>query len=639
MSEKGKDEATFRINIAGNASQVSKDVASSARNAAKAIGEFEDEAKALSADLRRLKGNSDEVVEAKSKLKKRLDEIKGSVSSLTADLNKQGLSYKAAADAAKKYQETTGKLPNLRAGLAKVGGGVGSALGPLAGKLGKSLAPGMKKAGELFAPITKSVGTKLAPLGAKLGKWGGAAGKTFAKVGKAAKEDLASVLPSVGSLMGAVATAGALATAAVVAVGAAFIGATVAIAAFGLAAADARGKVMRQREALLGTAKDAGNLGDQIAQLAGKVPQGTAELNALAHSLNKTRLNGKSTVNALNAIAQVSGAVDDAAGAKIQELITRGDKFGRMGIGMFELDGTGLDFDEVAKAYAEGTKKSLDAARKELRFGIAPIEAGSAAIAKAAEKKFGKLNVANAFSLENAPKKFKETLQELSSGVDLGPISHALQDAFGQLAPNAPLGSAVKTFMTTFGGGLVEVGAKAIPLLLEGFKYMVGFGLKLTAIFIETKTAIADAFNLNGDDWAKQWHEAGKAVTLGLAKGILAYQTTVYDAVTEVGKGSIKAFKELMGIHSPSKVFADFGEYTTEGYAQGVQRGSRSASDAVQGMVDMPMAAAAPGGGSPIHVEVNIHGMPTDQAEKMKSPETEAMLTRVVRNSLAMQGL
>ena len=65
------DEATYRINIEGNAASVSKEVASSARSAAKAIGEFENEAKELNADLRRLKGNSEDVVAAKTALKKR----------------------------------------------------------------------------------------------------------------------------------------------------------------------------------------------------------------------------------------------------------------------------------------------------------------------------------------------------------------------------------------------------------------------------------------------------------------------------------------------------------------------------------------------------------------------------------------
>lgn len=634
MSGKGKDEATFRINIAGNAAAASKEVASSVRNAAQAIQKYENDVKDLSAEYRKLRGNSDDVVATKKDLKAKIEAAKASISSLTVDIRKSGVSYKEAAEAAKKYKEATGVAPNLRAGLGKAGSAVASGLGSVAKKAGAKLAPLGKKLGDFAAPLT----ARVAPLAKKLGAKLAPLGATFKKIGSAVKQDFGSVIAKVGPMLGEVLAGGAaLGAAAVVAVGAAFVAAGVALAAFSLATADANAKLMRQREALLGTAKDAGNLGDQIAALTGKVPQGTAELSSMAHQLNKTRISGKATVDALAAIAQVSGAVDDAAGAKIQELITRNDKFGRMAIGMFELDGTGLDFDDVAKAYAEGTKKSLDAARKELRFGVAPIEAGSEALRKAAEKKFGKLNIANAFSLENAPKKFMDQFRELSKDVNLGPISEALKDAFGQLSPNAPLGSSVKMFMTTFGGGLVEIAAKGIPLVLEGFKYMIGGGLRLAAVFIETKTAISEA--LSGDNFFESAKGVGLAIAKGWAKGLAAGYGTIFEAVKGLGADTIKAFKDVMGIHSPSRVFAKLGEHTTEGYALGVERGSSRASDAVQSMVDMPTPAAPAAMGSFVWSgDLVIQGMPTDEAEKMRSPETEAMIMRAVRNAFSGAG-
>jgi hypothetical protein len=634
VSEK---EATFRINIEGNAASMSKDVAASARTAAKAITSYEDEVKALSADLRRLRGNSDDVVSAKAALKKRIDEAKGSASALTAELIKQGVSYKAAAAAAKEYGNATTKLPNLRGGVGKLAGAVGGALGPVGAGIKKKLEPVTKKLGEMFAPLGRAVASKLGPPAKVIGAKLGAAGKAVASLGSAVREDLSSILPSASTLLAGLASGAALAAAAVVAVGAALIAGAVALAAFGLGAADAAAKMARHREALLGTAKDAGNLGDHIGQLAGKVPQGVAELNELSLALSKTRINGKSTVDALNAIAQVSGAVDGAAGAKIQELITRGDKFGRMSIGMFELDGTGLDFDSVAKEYAAGTKKSVEAARRELMMGTVPIEAGAAALRKAAEKKFGDMNIKNAFSLENAPKKLGDALRQLSAGV-VGPISKALQDAFGQLDENAPLGSAIKTFMTTFGTGLVEVGAKALPIVIEGLTGMVGLGLELTATFLETKNAIVAALNGDGN-WFEKWQTVGLEITKGLVRGIYQGNVFVQNAIWDLGKESIKAFKQVLGIRSPSKVFASFGEHTTEGYAQGVERGSKRASGAVEDMISMPGGSPAPAlaGGAPITVQISITGV--SDAKTMQTPGFLNGLSRAISDGLAEQGL
>jgi hypothetical protein len=351
-----------------------------------------------------------------------------------------------------------------------------------------------------------------------------------------------------------------------VALGAAMVAGGVALGAFGLAAADAYGKLNRQRQALLGNAEDAGRLGDQIQALANKVPQGVEELNALGVSLAKTRLTGKAMVDTMAAVAQATGAVDAAAGSKLQEIVTRGQDSGRMFLGMRELQGTGLNFDDVAKEYAAGTRKSLDAARKELLAGAVPLESGAEALRKAAEKKFGDLNLANAFSLENAPKKFVEQFKSLTKDVDLKPITEGLQNAFAQLSPDAPLGRAVKTFMESFVGGLADAAGKGIPLVLEGFKWLVVGALRVGTFFYEMKKKIADAFSADG------WMGIGKEIAVGLVKGITGYWKFVIEAITSLAGNIKNAFTGEMEIRSPSKVFEKYGQYTTEGYAQGVER-------------------------------------------------------------------
>jgi hypothetical protein len=599
-----KAEATFRINIDGNAADASKQIASSARLAAQGIEKYENEVKALSADLRRLRGNSDDVVSAKAALKKRIDEARTSASALTAEITKQGTSYAAATAAAKKYGAGVGKLPNLRAGAGKVAGAVGGALGPAAKKLGKVFDP-IKTA---VGPLAKSVSEKLAPAGSRLARFGGGAKSVLVSFGKAAKEDASSVLPSLSSALGLVAEGSVLAAAAVAAVGAAAVGAVAAVGAFGIASAAAASKLQLQREALLGSVQDAKALGEQISVLAGKVPQGVEELNALGRELSKTRLSGKAIVDTMAAVAQATGAVDASAGSKIQELLTRFQATGRFALGQFELQGTGIDFEDVAKEWAAGSKKTVEAARAELLRGQVPLDDAASLLRKVTEKKFGDINIKNAFSLENAPKKLKEQLQLLSSGVDLSPISRALQDAFGQLSENAPLGAAVKTFMTTFGKGLVDAAATGIPLVLEGFKWLVVGALRVGTAFYEMKKQVLDAFH--NDDWVG----AGKAIVVGLVKGIIGAQKFEGEALFSLGKTIKKAFTDELGIHSPSKVFEGYGQNTVAGYAS-------SASSA------------------PISIEVNIHGASTDSAKGMQSPEFLAALTRAIRDAVSAKGL
>lgn len=638
----GKDgEATFRINIDGNAAKASADVAASARLAAKGIAEYENEAKTLSAELRRLRGNSDEVNAVKSALKKRLDEVRAATSSLTVELAKQGTTYGAAAEAARKYGDGIGKLPNLRRGLAGAAGAAGKALAPVGAKIGKTLDPLRKKLGTLFEPLGKAIGSRLAPAGRAIAKHGGGATRVLVSFARAAKEDVASLLPSLGKALGVVATGASFAAVALVAAGGAAFAGAAAVAAFGIAAAAAAQKMQLQRQALLGNAEDAGRLGDQIQALAGKVPQGVAELNELGRELSKTRLSGKAIVSTMNAVAQATGAVDASAGAKLQEIITRGQHFGRIYLNQLELQGTGIDFDDVARAYADGTKKSLDAARRELMTGAVPLEQGAEAIRKATEKKFGALNVKQAFSLENAPKKLKEQLQALSSGVDLTPITNGLQYAFGQLSPEAPLGRAVKAFMETFGTGLADIAGKSIPVLLEGFKWMIVGAVKVATFYYETKKKIQDAWK-EGD-----WIELGKQVVIGLWKGITSFgaRKLIVEAVKGLADVAKDSFTGTLEIKSPSRVFAAYGENIPEGVAQGVQRGASRAADAVDAMAPLPGAGqpagagGAPTGPASIEVVVNIHGAPTGDVQAMQSPAFLSELSRAIRDGLASQGL
>jgi hypothetical protein len=251
------------------------------------------------------------------------------------------------------------------------------------------------------------------------------------------------------------------------------------------------------------------------------------------------------------------------------------------------------------------------------------------------EKKFGELNMKNAFSLENAPKKFYEQLQKLSSGIDLGPITKGLQDAFGQLSEDAPLGHAIKSFMSGIGTDFADIAGKSIPLVVEGFKWLVAGAINVATFFYEMRNKIKDAFGEEG------WIGVGKAVVSGVAKGILASNNFVKDAVLSLAGNVKSVFVDKMGIHSPSKVFEGFGANTVEGYAQGVEKGQARSNAAVQGMVQAPAAspatAAAP---TPEQtIEVHIHGVNTNSTDAMRSPDFLAALTRAIRDARTMKGV
>ena len=64
----------------------------------------------------------------------------------------------------------------------------------------------------------------------------------------------------------------------------------------------------------------------------------------------------------------------------------------------------------------------------------------------------------------------------------------------------------------------------------------------------------------------------GSAIIDGLIGGITGKLTALKEAVTGAGGKAVGWFKEKLGINSPSKVFAEFGVNTMEGYQKGLQR-------------------------------------------------------------------
>lgn len=86
--------------------------------------------------------------------------------------------------------------------------------------------------------------------------------------------------------------------------------------------------------------------------------------------------------------------------------------------------------------------------------------------------------------------------------------------------------------------------------------------------------------------------ETGANIMRGLANGITGAAGAVVAAVTGAVGGAIKSAKALLGIASPSKVFAEIGGYTGEGFAGGVEDSAPAAQAAMADMVDPAPAAA-----------------------------------------------
>jgi len=72
--------------------------------------------------------------------------------------------------------------------------------------------------------------------------------------------------------------------------------------------------------------------------------------------------------------------------------------------------------------------------------------------------------------------------------------------------------------------------------------------------------------------WPAQMMQAGIDMVQGLANGIVSKGGAAMEAVAGIASGVVSKFKGMLGIHSPSRVFAQFGDFTMQGLAGGLDR-------------------------------------------------------------------
>lgn len=92
--------------------------------------------------------------------------------------------------------------------------------------------------------------------------------------------------------------------------------------------------------------------------------------------------------------------------------------------------------------------------------------------------------------------------------------------------------------------------------------------------------------------------ELGSGLIGGLVGGITGGAGQVVAAVTGAVGGAINAAKRMLGIASPSKVFAAIGDQTVAGFTGAVEGGAPDARTAIETMVEPPAAKTAPGAGT-----------------------------------------
>lgn len=156
-----------------------------------------------------------------------------------------------------------------------------------------------------------------------------------------------------------------------------------------------------------------------------------------------------------------------------------------------------------------------------------------------------------------------------------------------------------------------------------------------------TKSAATSA----GKAVADSMYGAGLRSAQGLVKGLQSQEKAIEKQMMRIANAMKKAIKHALGIHSPSRVFAEIGQWIPRGLAAGVEGGAHHATAAVHklagsvtgagSLAGVGLAVAGGGGGTVVHnhFEFHVEGSVLTMDKLAREVET-AFLKRGMRNPL-----
>lgn len=143
----------------------------------------------------------------------------------------------------------------------------------------------------------------------------------------------------------------------------------------------------------------------------------------------------------------------------------------------------------------------------------------------------------------------------------------------------------VTTGFTNAGNAVKEKVASMKEAISTGFSDMVtAVATKGAEIVTKVKTAFTDAVTA-AKNFVSKAISAGKDLIAGFVQGIKAKASALVDSVKGAIGNAIQAAKNLLKIGSPSKVFNQFGQWTDEGFANGIDNGAGGPLKSVKNMV------------------------------------------------------
>lgn len=510
-----------------------------------------------------------------------------------------------------------------------------------------------------------------------------------------------------GKLGEAAASAGIALAKAAAAGAVALVGLAVAGAALAISAADAKGDLLL----LFGTMGEGAYSGEQAVAMLDKLGAELGRTRAeLAPTAQAFAAMGVTSVEQIEALvrASESAAVLAKGGAQAFEtMFKKIDAAAQTGQalkiplkGMGSLASMGLKVDDVAQQMGISAQKLGE----QLAKGTVDAKKFGTALQDALIKKGAGPLADNALDIERTWGRAKEAVAKMFEDIDTAPFLKGLKENLGVLDSSTASGKAMKAAVQGAFTAIFAAATAALPVIKQVFLALVvgalrayiaikqaynaiaewaatsqgqavieqlGFALKavaITAVIVvgaiaaiaavgvlafAQVAALVIALNMAAGvitAWAITSAKAANDFIQGLVNGIVQGGADVIAAVTGLAASAKQAFRDALGIKSPSAIMMGYGVQMAAGLSHGIESSSGMVAGATQGMAVSgvealpPAASAAPaaasGGGGGITVNVEPGAIVIQGGSGASASElTETAIAMLFERVALAQGL
>ena len=184
------------------------------------------------------------------------------------------------------------------------------------------------------------------------------------------------------------------------------------------------------------------------------------------------------------------------------------------------------------------------------------------------------------------------------------------------------IGSSIVSIADSLGVfAVVKVGFEAVA----GFAQIASMAV---AAFVDELSAEVASIA----DWVKTVYDTavgmGKALWEGMADGIKGGVSAIANGASELADEAVNSVKDALGIHSPSKVFMELGQFTAQGFEDGFAAKQGAFSPSIDlSSLELPGASQRPAFSPSITVEVNVSGSRSrDEANEIAQQIREQLI-------------